>query len=158
MIHWFRTIDYCFRFSFCLLTYVNFLHFFDNDDRMLSKRRDLSALVFLINQNWVFSCILLTIKRVMPCRAVLVTQYTPDLVSLIILRSRLGFTNCHKELTRWPSQKFISSLVFAARLIWKFTNSPFFPSSLVKIRQPSFDLNSVKARQGSSPFVVFGLK
>ena len=42
MIHWFRTIDYCFRF-----TYVNFLHFLDNDDRMSSKCRNLSALVFL---------------------------------------------------------------------------------------------------------------
>ena len=29
--------------------YVNFLHFLDNDDRMSSKRRNLSALVFLIN-------------------------------------------------------------------------------------------------------------
>ena len=48
MIHWFRTIDYCFRFSF-LSSYVNFLHFLDNDDRMSSKRRNLSALVFLIN-------------------------------------------------------------------------------------------------------------
>ena len=51
MIHWFRTIDYCFRFSFFffyLLTYVNFLQFLDNDDRMSSKRRNLSALVFLI--------------------------------------------------------------------------------------------------------------
>ena len=49
MIHWFRTIDYCFRFSFYLLTYVNFLQFLDNDYRMSSKRRNLSALVFLIN-------------------------------------------------------------------------------------------------------------
>ena len=46
MIHWLRTIDYCFRFSFCLLTYVNFLHFLDNDDRISSKRRNLSVLVF----------------------------------------------------------------------------------------------------------------
>ena len=30
-------------------TYVNFLQFLDNDDRMSSKRRNLSALVFLIN-------------------------------------------------------------------------------------------------------------
>ena len=44
MIHWLRTIDYCFRFSFRRLTYVNFLHFLDNDDRMSSKRRNLSAL------------------------------------------------------------------------------------------------------------------
>ena len=51
MIHWFRTIDYCFRFSFYLLTHVNFLHFLDNDDRMSSKRRNLSALVFLIKTN-----------------------------------------------------------------------------------------------------------
>jgi len=50
MIHWFRTIDYCFRFSFFyLLTYVNFLHFLANDDRMSSKRRNLYTLVFLIN-------------------------------------------------------------------------------------------------------------
>ena len=49
MIHCFRTIDYCIWLSFSLLTYVNFLHFLDNDDRMSSKRRDLSALVFLIN-------------------------------------------------------------------------------------------------------------
>ena len=28
----------------------NFLHFLDNDDRMSPKRRDLSALVFLINE------------------------------------------------------------------------------------------------------------
>ena len=33
---------------FFLLTYVNFLHFLDNDDRMSSKRRNLPALVFLI--------------------------------------------------------------------------------------------------------------
>ena len=38
MIHWFRKIDYCFRCSFYLLTYVNFLHFLDNDNRMSSKR------------------------------------------------------------------------------------------------------------------------
>ena len=31
---------------FYLLTYVNFLHFLDNDDRMSSNRRNLSALVF----------------------------------------------------------------------------------------------------------------
>ena len=49
MIHRFRTIDYCFRFSFYHLSYVNFLHFLDNDDRISSKRRNLSALVFLIN-------------------------------------------------------------------------------------------------------------
>ena len=49
MIRWFRTIDYCFRFSFYPLTYVNLLYFLDNDDRMLSKRWNLSALVFLIN-------------------------------------------------------------------------------------------------------------
>ena len=50
MIHWLRTIDYCFRFSFVYLTtYVHFLHFLDNEDRMSSKRRNLSALVFLIN-------------------------------------------------------------------------------------------------------------
>ena len=49
MIHRLRTIGYCFRFSFCLLTYVNFLHFLDNNDRMSSKSRNLSALVFLIN-------------------------------------------------------------------------------------------------------------
>ena len=48
MIHWFRTIDYCFGLVFYLLTYVNFLHFLDNDDRMTSKRQNLSALVFLI--------------------------------------------------------------------------------------------------------------
>ena len=48
MIHWFRTIDYCFWFSFNLLTCVNFLHFLDNDDRMALKRRNLSALVFPI--------------------------------------------------------------------------------------------------------------
>ena len=30
-------------------TYVNFLQFLDNDDRMSSNRRNLSALVFLIN-------------------------------------------------------------------------------------------------------------
>ena len=35
--------------KFCLFTYVNFLHFLDNDDRISSKRRNLSALVFLIN-------------------------------------------------------------------------------------------------------------
>ena len=49
MIHWLRTLDYCFRFSFYLLTYVNFLHFLDNGDRVSSKRQNLSALVFLIN-------------------------------------------------------------------------------------------------------------
>ena len=55
MIHWLRTIDYCFWFSF-LTTYLCkfssknfFLHFLDNDDRMSWKRRNLSALVFLIN-------------------------------------------------------------------------------------------------------------
>jgi len=48
IIHWFRTIDYCVRFSFYPLTYVNFLHILDNDDMMSSKRRNLSALVFLI--------------------------------------------------------------------------------------------------------------
>ena len=48
MIHWFRTIHYCFWFSFNLLTCVNFLHFLDNDDRMALKRRNLSALVFPI--------------------------------------------------------------------------------------------------------------
>ena len=55
MIHCLRTIDYCFWFSF-LTTYLCkfsskkfFLHFLDNDDRMSSKRRNLSALVFLIN-------------------------------------------------------------------------------------------------------------
>ena len=49
MIYWFRAIDYWFRFSFHLLTFVKFLHFLDNDDRKSSKRRNLSALVFLIN-------------------------------------------------------------------------------------------------------------
>ena len=45
MIHWLRTKDYCF-----LSTYLcKFFHFLDNDDRMSSKRRNLSALVFLIN-------------------------------------------------------------------------------------------------------------
>ena len=39
MIHWFRTIDLC----------LLILQFLDNDDRMSSKRRNLSALVFLIN-------------------------------------------------------------------------------------------------------------
>ena len=55
MIHCLRTIDYCFWFSF-FTTYLCkfsskklFLHFLDNDDRMSSKRRNLSALVFLIN-------------------------------------------------------------------------------------------------------------
>ena len=49
MIHWLRTIDYCFRLS-VLSTYLcKFFHFLDNDDRMSSKRRNLSALVFLIN-------------------------------------------------------------------------------------------------------------
>ena len=54
MIHWLRTIDYCFWFSF-LTTYLCkflqkiFFHFLDNDDRTSSKRRNLSALVFLIN-------------------------------------------------------------------------------------------------------------
>ena len=55
MIHCLRTIDYCFWLSF-LTTYLCkfsskkfFLHFLDNDDRMSSKRRNLSALVFLIN-------------------------------------------------------------------------------------------------------------
>ena len=57
MIQCLRTIDYCFWFSF-LTTYlckfsskkkIFFLHFLDNDDRMSSKRRNLSALVFLIN-------------------------------------------------------------------------------------------------------------
>ena len=51
MIHWLRTIDYCLRFSFSFFTYVNFLHFQDNDDRMSSKRQNLSVLVFLININ-----------------------------------------------------------------------------------------------------------
>ena len=49
MIHRFRTIDYCFRFSFYPLTYVNFLHILDNEDRMSPKHRYLSALVFLID-------------------------------------------------------------------------------------------------------------
>ena len=49
MIHWLRTIDYCFGLVFYLLTNVNFLHFLDNDDSMSTKRRNLSALVFLIN-------------------------------------------------------------------------------------------------------------
>ena len=49
IIHWFRTIDYCFRFSFYPLTYVNFRHILDNDDRMSSKRRNLSVLDFLVN-------------------------------------------------------------------------------------------------------------
>ena len=51
-IHWFRAIDYCFRFSFYLLTYVNFLHFLNTDDRMSPKRRNLSALVFLTNSSY----------------------------------------------------------------------------------------------------------
>jgi len=42
-------LKYFFGLVFYLLTYVNFLHFLDNDDRMSSKRRNLSALVFLIN-------------------------------------------------------------------------------------------------------------
>ena len=42
---------------FYLLTYVNFLHFRDNDDRMSSKRRNLSALVFLINSTTIFNLI-----------------------------------------------------------------------------------------------------
>ena len=49
MIHWLRTIDYCFRLSFLSTYLCNFFHFLDNDDRMSSKRRNLSALVFLIN-------------------------------------------------------------------------------------------------------------
>ena len=45
---------------FQLITYVNFLHFLENDDRMLSKSQNLSALVFLINSatkvNLICSC------------------------------------------------------------------------------------------------------
>ena len=47
MIHCFRTID-LFGLVFYLLTYVNFLFFLDNDDRMSSKHQNLTALVFLI--------------------------------------------------------------------------------------------------------------
>ena len=46
-----KLVLYCivlYLVKFCVLTYVNFLHFLDNDDRMSSKRRNLSALVFLI--------------------------------------------------------------------------------------------------------------
>ena len=48
MIHWLRTIDYCFRLSFLSTYLCKFFHFLDNDDRMSSKRRNLSALVFHI--------------------------------------------------------------------------------------------------------------
>ena len=56
MIHWLRTIDYCLGLVFYLLTYVNFLHFLDNDDGMSSKRRNLSALAFLINSTTKVNC------------------------------------------------------------------------------------------------------
>ena len=51
MIHWLRTIDYCFWLSFLSTYLCKFFHFLDNDDRMSSKRRrrNLSALVFLTN-------------------------------------------------------------------------------------------------------------
>ena len=48
MIHWLRTKGYCFRLSFLSTYLCKFFHFLDNDDRMSSKRRNLSALVFLI--------------------------------------------------------------------------------------------------------------
>ena len=44
-----RSLTIVFGLIFYLLSYVNFLQFLDNDDRLSSKRRNLSALVFLIN-------------------------------------------------------------------------------------------------------------
>ena len=42
------------------IAYVNFLQFLHNDDRMSSKRRNLSALVFLINSTTKVDLILKT--------------------------------------------------------------------------------------------------
>ena len=64
------------NFSFVYLPYVNVLHFLDKDDRKSSKRRNLSALVFLIN---------LTTKVI--------------LIRIVIFNLRLAF---NRLLNNWP--------------------------------------------------------
>ena len=50
MIHWPRTMTIVFcLFIYKLFVNVNFRQFLDNDDKMSSKRRNISTLAFLIN-------------------------------------------------------------------------------------------------------------